>query len=301
MAVAVKKAEGINFGDLSSYAGGFTLPEGKYALEFMFQMHQGTKADGTPAGPNRLGVMVSAHPLDGGEAQKVFYSLGSKAADSFMADPDTGKSLIPVAGGAGANLNNKTNWFILLQSLYNAGLPQGILSNDLTVIDGMHVQTTNIPEPEERKGFGAQTGEAAAEPRRANLIPVVTEILEDGKPWEGSGGLPGATTAKGKAKVTPIAGKKAAPAAPVAEDGDDDGGTMATAASAIADVLGKSEFANGLPKVKLRTECFKALKAAHGEAITNQVMNEVFGKDAVLGAVLAEMGYKLDGMQIKVA
>lgn len=299
-------ASGLMFGDLDFYVGGFTLPEGRYALEFDVRMHAGTKADGTPAGPARLGIMIGAYPLTGGPASNQFLSLGSKAHLSFAPDPNTGKGLVSVPGGPGANANNKTNWFLFLKSLYDCGLPAGIFQNDLTTIDGIWVQTQNIPEPEERKGFGAaKTGEAVEEKRGPSLIPIVTEILDGGKPWEGSGGFEGlgeeaapATPATPAARVAPkapgapIRPAAVAPAAPAAEAPADED-TLTSAINGISAVLEANP--KGCTKLLLRTGTFKAVSGSAGAEVANAVLNQFFGTDAALNSVLGSVGYVVQG------
>lgn len=314
----------INFGDLDTYAGGFTLPEGEYALEFDVRMHAGTKADGSPAGEPRLGVMIGAHPLAGGEAIQQFMSMGTNAHKSFAPDPDTGKGVVRVPGGAGANANNKTNWFILLKSLYDCGLPKGIFTNDLTTIDGVWVRTQNIPEPEDRKGFGAtaKTGEVQKqEERRSGLIPVVTEILEGGKPWEGGGGFdfapaPAAVVApvvrRGPAAVAAPAARVAAAAKPVvarrlappppppvaaeAEGELTEDDVMVAAVNGAAVVLTKNP--KGCPKLTVRTGTFKAVTEAAGPEMASAVIDTLFASDELVDSVISQLGYKVSGTQV---
>lgn len=293
---------GVNFGALNAYSGGFTLPEGDYALDFNVIMHQATDKGGNAKGLARLGVMLTAYPLRGGEPMEQFLSMGSKAAESFAPDPETGKGLVAVAGGAGGNLNNKTNWFLFLKSLYDCGLPEGIFTNDFSVLDGIHVHTQNIPEPEDRKGFQSQTGEAAGEERRSGLVPVVSEIKDDGKPWEGGGGIPEAgapaVVAKPAVKqgVKPgLVARKPVPV-PVAveEEAGEDTDDVATAAvNAVSAVLEKAP--NGLTKVKLRVDVFKAITDAD---MKQAVTDAYFSSDDALNGLLGQVGYVIKGVQV---
>lgn len=310
MAIARKAAQaapvssGPSFGDLGFYSGGFTLPKGKYALEFNVLMYTPTKQDGTPAGNPRLGVMLRAHPLAGGEPQEQFVSMGTKAHLSFM--PDTaGKGLVPVPGGPASTLPKGTNWMLILSSLYDCGLPQGVFTNDITVLDGVHVQTDLVPEPEERKGYGstAATGEAAGqkeERKGSGLIPVVVEILDDGKPWEGTGGIPDASqapTPTAAAKKTVTAAKtKPAPAPVAAPEPEGDEDLMAAAVSGITSVLEKEP--NGTTKLKLRMGAFKSITASHGAEVTQAVMDAYFTSDDALNSVLGQLGYAVKGTNI---
>lgn len=290
----------VAFGALSNYSGGFTLPEGDYALEFDVQMFAGTKQDGSKAGPERLGVMVTAHPLAGGEPTQQFYSMGGKAHLSFAPNPETGKGLVLVPGGAGGSLNNQTNWVLLLKSLYDCGLPEGVFSDDFSTLDGIHVHTAVVPEPESRKGFGAKTGEAEQEERKPGLVAVVTEIKEDGKPWEGSGGIPGAEAPapvkagpKAVAKVAPKVAPKAAPA-PVEEEVSDEDAVHVAAISGMTSVLEKNP--TGCTKIKLRTDTFKAVEEDQRQAVIETYFNK---GDDVLNQILGELGYNIVGAMVK--
>lgn len=329
--------DGINFGSLSIYVAGGGLPEGDYALEFAVRMYQATNQQGVTRGPERLGVMVTAHSLTdpNAEPRDQFYSMGRNAHLSFAPNPDTGKGLVPVPGGAGTTLNNSTNWHFFLKSLYDCGLPDGVFVNDLSVLDGVWVHITNVPEPEERKGFGgAQTGEVAEE-RRAGTIGVVSEILQGGAPWDGGGGFETApapapaarraaparagalaTTARPAARAAAPAARPAARAAapaarPVArraaapppepepvegEVSDDD--IIAAAVSGIEAVLSDPTNAKGISRLKLRTGAFKAISESQGDDMAQAVQEMIFVPDDQLNAVLGELGYQLKGTNI---
>lgn len=291
-------ASTVQFGSLDNYSQGGGVPEDDYCLsDFSFKVHAHTKQDGTSAGPARLGVMITLVSLSGdGEPREQFYSLGSKADQSFAPDSETGKKLVAVPGGPGGSLNNSTNWAVFLKSLYDSGLPQGILSDDLSVLDGVHVHIANIPEPEGRKSFQAQTGEAAGE-RKNNTIAVVTEIKDDGKPWEGTGGVPEAKPAAkangkpaGAVVAKPVTSKVPVKAALVEVSDEQD--MMAVAQSAVASVIAKQ---NGKPLLKLilRTSTFKVLNESHPD-MTQEVMDTFFTSDENTNALLGELGYKLE-------
>lgn len=312
VAAAPPAVEGFNFGDMDLYAGGFTLPEGEYALEFDVRMHAGTKADGTPAGAARLGVMLTAHPLRGGEPVNQFLSMGGSAHLSFAPNPATGKGVVVVPGGAGANPNNKTNWFLFLKSLYDCGLPKGIFTNDLTTIDGVWVRTQNMPEPEERKGFGgSKTGEVQQEERKPGLVPLVSEIIDGGKPWEGSGGFDFTPAAAAPPAVRPAARVAApaaaavrrpvavAPPAPVAEVAADDADVFTAAINGATDVLTKNPA--GVTKLLMRTGTFKAVNEKQGAEMAQAVIDSYFGSDDLLNTVLGQLGFAVVGTSIKPA
>lgn len=298
----------INFGDYGFYVAGGGMPEGNYALEFMTQMFQATnQTTGVAKGPARLGVMVKAHPLDGGEPRNQFYSMGSKSHESFQPNPDTGKGLVAVPDGPGAsNLNNSTNWAYFLKSLYDSGMPQGIFRNDLSVLDGIHVHLHSIPEPEDRKGFqNSKTSEVDGEPRKAGTISVVSEILEGGAPWEGGGGIPDPAAAKAPvakagavkpvAKVAPKVAAKAAPVA-VATEGLTEEELLDLATQGLTTVLEASP--DGIGTLLARTGVFKAIKAAADDETASAVLAAHFATDEAMGEVAAALGYKVAGKKI---
>lgn len=282
----------------SFYSGGFTLPEGKYALTFIVGFEKQKEGANYAA---RLGVHITAHPLSGGEPMEQFLSMGSTAAKSFAPDPETQKTVVAIPGAVGGTLNNKANWFIFLNSLFECGMPE--LKGGFEEIDGIHVHTGLVPEPEDRKGFGAKTGEAAQEkedqkPRQGGMIPVVIEILDSGKPWEGTGGVPDETAAP--AAPTKVVGKiapKTAPAAPAAPAaapaGDED--VLAAAGNGMSAVLGKLKAKETISLLKLKTSTFREVNAAAGGEMGQRVQTEIFGNSDVTNSVLGELGYKLEG------
>jgi hypothetical protein len=263
-------------------------------------MYQGTKKDGSPAGPERLGVMITLHPLGGGEHIEQFYSFGSNAAQSW-APNDSGKGIVAVPGGPGTAPNASTNWAVFLKSLYDSGLPQGVFDDDFSVLDGIHVHMANVPEPQERKGFATKTGEAAVEDK-ARTIAVVTEIKDDGKPWEGTGGLDvsapapkggRATPSKSAVAAVPAAASRRVAPAPTVEKQED--GLYDIAANAVTEVLSLPAHANGCKRLQLRTGTFKAVSTATDAATATKVINEYFSNDEALNELLAPLGYKVKG------
>lgn len=296
-------------GDMSAYSTGGGIPEGDYALSFDVQMFEATKKDGSSAGPARLGVMVTCAPMGGGDAKSQFYSMGSNAHLSWAPDAETGKKIVAVPGGPGTPPNNQTNWAVFLEQLYNSGLPQGVLQDDVSVLDGVWVHMSNVPEPEGRKGFEAQTGEVAVE-RKSRTIAVVTEIKDDGKPWEGGGGMPETATeeapspvpakpaAKVATKVAPKAAAKAAivQAAPEPAEGAED--VEAFAQSYAADILGNNP--KGMGKMLFRTSMFKAINTADATQ-TKTVMDTFFGTDDALNGLINPLGWKVVGPNIVVS
>lgn len=325
---AVQVGGSVNFGDDSFYLGGLGLPEGNYAMEFHSQMFQPTKQNGQPANtPAFLAVMVTAYPIDaagnpiaGAEATEHPLGCGTKTHESFVPSAD-GKGFEAVPGGSGIGMNENCNWSLFRKSLLNSGLPPGTLTNDLSVIDGLWAHTRNIPEPEERKAFRTKksaTGEAAlqqanaaaAEPERGKMCLIVTEILEGGKPWEGTGGLPGeapAPAARVQARpaapraVAPAARKVAAPVAQAepAEMTEDD--LKAAALNGMGEVLSTKPL--GCFKVALSTGTFAAVSAAYkdqgGDDIAGAVIETYFQDNATLDILLGELGYRMNGAKVE--
>lgn len=308
---ATAAASGVNFGDDDFYGGSFNLQEGDYALSFEVRLHAYTKQDGTK-GQENLGVLVTAYPMKDGEfvstePQEQFYSMGRKAKDSFMPN-ETGKGLVPIPGAPSMTLSGLTNWDTLRKSLRDSGLPKGIFTNDLSVLDGIWVHTQNVPEPAERKSLAAtrsNTGEQAMESEQQNrgpqLISIVSEIKEDGKPWEGGGGLPEEKAAsKPNGKIAPKAAAKPAAtkkAAPVQEEADVDDVTTAALSGISAILDGK----NGTTTLMLRTGTFKAVKEAYGDEMAQAVVDTFFGDTDALNGLLGQAGYVAVGPRVQPA
>lgn len=282
----------INFGDLSIYASSsFVLPEGKYKLtSFDVRMHSGFGKDTTNNKP-RLGVMITGiKNLDDAsvEVQDQFYSLGSSADKSFAPNA-AGTGIAPIPGGAGGSLNPSTNWALLLKSFYDSGLPSGTFTNDVSVLNEIMVHMTPVPEPEERKGFQTQTGEAQ-EKRVDRKIPIVTEILEDEPAPAAKPGKPVAVKTPAKAPV------KAAPA-PVAEAEAVDDEIQGAAINGFSAVLEKNP--NGAAKLLFRTGVFKAVTDAVSSEMAQAVIETYFTNDDSLNSILGQLGYSVQSGQIK--
>lgn len=295
---------GVNFGSLDFYVAGGGLPEGNYVwLHMDVRMHSGF---GEKKGIPRLGIFIQMLPLDNPVEEAMreqFYSFGS-AADKSYAPNAEGTGIAAVPGGPAAKFNNSTNWAMLLKSLYDCGMPEGVFTSDVTPMIGTHVHMTNVPEPEERKGFQnkAATGEATQEDRRPGTVAIVSEILDDGKPWEGTGGIPETTPAKPAAKVNgkvQTIKKTAPPPAPVAEEAAGDEDIQSAAINGISAILEKNP--NGCPKLVLRTGTFKAVKDAAGDDMANAVLETFFGDDATLTALLGQVGYTISAGAVKPA
>lgn len=315
----------VNFGDDAFYSGGAGIPEGRYACYFDSIFHQYEKTDGSKAGPEFLAIRVAAYALEAPdeEPRLGYYGMGRKAILSFMPNPDDeGKSLLAVPGGPATSMNDSTNWNLFRKSMLDCGMPPGTLTNDLRAIDGVWLHIVHIPEPEERKGFGAAaTGEAQPEPRRNQTIAVCGEILDGGKPWEGGGGIPEAKPAASTkiARMPTRPGPKAPPAAPppgvaarapgraparpaaappppAVESPAADEDLLSAAQNAAASVIETSP--NGIAKLVLRTGVFKAATKVSGDEVANAVLETYFTDEAALNTLLGTLGYVVDGTKV---
>ena len=296
-------AQGVNFGDADMYVAGGGLPEDDYLMrELNVELYQATTQAGVSRGPVRLGVMITFQSLTDREAdeRKQFYSMGTAASKSFAPNPDTGKGIVAIPGGPGQTLNNTTNWSMFRQSLEDSGLPKGIFTNDVSVLEGTWVHISNVPEPAERKGFvrGAATGEAGAEEvNRPGSVAVVSEILEGGSPWDNGGGEPEeaaapAKAAKGKALAKPKSGR----AAPKASEKSEEEAIKAAAINGIATVLEK--YPDGCPKLIFRTQAFKAVGDSEGAEMAQAVVETYFATPEALELLLAEVSFTLDNGKV---
>lgn len=297
--MAFKKKEAVsaavNFGDIEGglYTGGFSLPEGDYEwTDVSVVMHSGFgEAKPGQSRNARLGVMITLKSLTDPkeEERKMFYSLGSSADKSFMPDPNTGKGIVPVAGGSGAGLPNSTNWHVLLQSLYDAQMPRGFFTNDTSVFEGMHAHMTLVAEPKERAGFTSKTSEVEQE-RKNNNIAVVSEVLDSGRPWEAEAPAKPVTKANGAVKPA-----KSAPVVEESEDVDEE--TKAIAIGGLAEVLEKN--AGGMAKMSLKLAAAKAVKASTKDDNLMSASAELYNNDEALTAMLAECGFEIKGALVK--
>lgn len=325
---AAPAAPAVNFGESSFYSGMMMMPEGDYALYHDIRMHAFTKKDGVTKGVEDLGVMVTAYPLNGGEPHEQFYRMGRKAKESFapnmalvVTDADgveRCKGIQAIPGSSGTGLSGMTNWDLYRKSLLDCGLPEGVFTNDISVLDGLWAHIQNQPAPAERKQFGSKTAEREGEEEQKgpDLVPVVTEILQGGEPWNGGGGLPDAASAPApKAPAArPAAARAAAPAArtaaparrapapaPVEEEeaaeeaaGEVTEESVAQAAlEGITAVLEK----DGKPmKIKVKTGTFSHVQKLYGDEMA-QAVSETLNDEGQLKQLMASAGYKLVGAQ----
>ena len=158
----------------------------------------------------------------------------------------------------------------------------------------------NVPEPKERATFQSQTGDATGDKKYTRNIAVVTEIFDDGKPWEGTGGIPEAKPAKkGLVKVPPKAAKKPEPEPELEEDtAEIDEDTQTAALGALAAVLEKAP-KTGTPKAALKLNAGKAVKKDYGDDMFQAVVSMCFENDDVLEQMLDSLDFKLAGPMVK--
>lgn len=318
----------VSFGSMDFYSGSRSIPENDYALEFNWQNFTPKKPDGTPLGTMRLVVMVSHYPMTGGNVIEFPLGVGEKAHESFQPDPDNPKCLLAVPGGPGQSISKLSNWGIYLGSLYHpvlepeAGLPEGTLDNDFSVIDGLQAHVMMQPEPEARKNLPkSTTAELQGDDQRkgSGLVPMVMSILPDGKPWEGTGGFPDGATAPApaapvaptpaparRAPAAPAARPAAAPAAApraaarpvarpttappvVAAPSGVDENLLAAATMAAADVFAK--YPDGVERNAFRMELFKILQATSNAAEANAIVKPIFATDVALNQLVNPLSF----------
>ena len=305
----------VNFGADGFFTGAIGLPEGNYACSFSWQIYQPVKADGTPSKtPAFLAAIGEVTPIDQqgnalGEPTEMVLSCGRDAHESFLPSED-GKGLVGVPNGKSAGIWSLSNFAIFFDSLKQVGLPPGLISASLEPLDGVWLHLTNIPEPEQKKAAAkkarAKTGMSAImsggqqDDDRERTVIVATEILEGGKPWEGTGGIPDGSAPKAAPKkaATPAAKKTVAAPAPAAPAATDDETVGTAALETVAQVLGS--YPQGMTKVNLRVQAFQALTKTYGDEIA-QAAQALLQTDDMLTAVLGEVGYKIVGLMVKPA
>ncbi len=173
-------------------------------------------------------------------------------------------------------------------------MPENV-GDDLSALEGIVVHITNVPEPEERKGFRSSTSEVQIE-QKDRKIPVVMEIKS--APWMETAETPAKAPAKPAPKLavaTPVKPKvNGKPAPPPATEPEGDNKTAID--NAVASFLEANP--NGTKKATLRMACFRTLA---DNPARQDIMNEYFSDDEALGGVLGEIGFKVDGDVISLA
>lgn len=272
-----------------TYVQGGGFPEGDYVWnDLTVQMHDGF---GEKKSQPRLGVMITMANDEGTERQQ-FYSFGS-AADKSFAPHESGKGIVRVPGGPKTTLQAGTNWYIMLQSLYDCGMPPETFINDFSVLDGIKVHMQSVDEPSERASIQSRTGDVETT-RIPGKIAVVSEIKEAG--WmEAEPAKPGP---KAVAKpVAKAAAKKAPEPEPEPEVEEDE--TIRTAAQGgLATALEKCTKV-GMAKATVRTQAAKAVLKMYDQDTMTAVTETYLTDDEKLTEVLAEIGFVVKGPMIK--
>lgn len=297
------KYETVSFGDSTLYTAGAMIPDGKYALEFDNVIDRGKEGKGA----EKLAVKVKFYPLPYSEGAKVLehtYGMGKAAHLSMRPHPDNPKQLVKVPDGPNPNFNDNTKWAIFKNSLHQAGMEEGILTDTFEAIDGVHVVIANQPAPKEWAEIGknadlAGEGGPQTNGNRPTMIPVVSMIEDDGKPWENGGGIP---TGEAAPKVAKPNGKL--PAKPVV--------AKSKAKVAVEDIAEIAELAisahmavkaneDGCSKTALKAGAFAWIGKNHDEDTANKFMEEVAEDNDVLSGILGKLGYEIKGIKISPA
>lgn len=325
----------VNFlGDDSFYFGGMGIPEGNYVCYFTTQMFQPTKMNGQPSGfPAFLAVMLTPYPIQktgeiGEPMDAVPLGCGTNAHKSFQPSADS-KGFDAIPGGTASGMAGTTNWNLFRNSMKECNGEPLPASSDLSVLDGIWVHIQNVPEPEERTKFKSSRKSEAQILAEANgdvvedvvrgpkLVPVVTEILEGGKPWEGGGGLGQAAPAPvAVAAPRPVAGPHAvaaparrvpvAPPAPVAAPIEEEAAVLSDEDLAIIAMQGATDYLSATAKaanwsgtsIQLRTGVFAAVAKAQGNDIANAVLEMYFGSEENVNVLVNQLGFKQVGNKV---
>lgn len=299
----------------SFYSGGFLVPQGYYVITDMTVMlYRGHKGDQ----PEVLGCMVSFVPLtDPKEENKKsqFYGFGSQAHKSFMPNPQHGKGIVPIPGAPATGFNESTNWNIFRKSFFDCNLPQGIVTDRVDPLEGTWVYLQHIPEPEERKSFNTNsTAEVQQTARADKKIAVIGQILDGGKPWEGTGGWPAGPVNVGNghapapvaastlvrpatAPLMPPTPQFTPPPPPAPPAGMDTVDIQTHAMNAIADTLEKLAIAGQVAPQRLavRNDVFNLVATKSGEQTATAVLTQVIDIPQNFETILGSLGYKTQG------
>lgn len=333
-----KPAVGINFLDYDQYQSGGGIPNGRFILyfdpmNFKPEPRSGVRQQFSDA---RLGVMVTAYnPDNKDDIHTQFLAFGKDLNKAYTVNPDPNiKGLLPIPGAAAIPFPASSNWGYFLKSMLDMGMPRNYATNDLTAMDGVWADVAQNPEPEDRKGYRnsakAMSEVEAPEIKGSGKILQIVDFVENGKPWEGGGGMPEgfpehnitnilkkpAPATAGAAKPSPRPGPvapKPGPKPPVsaakgpakpapkaaAEATDLDPMEVHDAAiQAIAAILGEN--VDGLLRIKLRNGVF-ANSNKTNPAMGQAILEQFFATDDSLNGILGEIGYVIEGLNVVVA
>lgn len=250
----------------SDFVEGGAVPVDRNLLweKVRFALFNYTKKDGTIVATTTSAEVH--YKDDDGQEFVQNYSVGDP--ERFQPSSD-GKTLVAV--GAAPNLSKSSNFYLLINSLINAGFPENKVTDDISMLDGLYTYNIGLPEPK-RAGLVRPTVEG--EQVRERVISVPSQILR--LPWEKS---------KGKAAAARPAAVKAALA--VSAEIADENGIVAKA----VEFIGKRVDDSG-----------KAVRQSVAVAVFRDLAKDP-DKDAIAGmiftggpeflAALAAQGYSL--------
>ena len=110
-------------------------------------------------------------PEPGAQEFVQHYSVGDPER---VVPSEDGRSL--VIKGENQALNRSSNFFILMQHLESAGLPDGFMDDDFTVLEGMVTHNIGVPEPT-RAGL-PRAATPAEEGRRVRILAVPDDVIK---------------------------------------------------------------------------------------------------------------------------
>jgi len=229
-----------------------------------FTLFNYTKKDGTVVATTTAAEI--AYKDDDGQEFVQNYSVGDP--ERFLPSED-GKTLVQV--GASEALSKSSNFYLLINSLINAGFPENKLSDDISTLDGLYTYNIGLPEP---KRAGLQRAVAEGEVQREKVISVPSQVLR--LPWEKGKGKPAAK----------------APAAATEEEGNDEDATAKT----LDFVANHLDEEGNTTRQKLAVAVFKELaKDPDKDAIAGLIFKPEFA------ATLLANGYTVSGEAISKA
>lgn len=222
-----------------------------------FALFSYTKKDGTVVATTTAAEIT--YKDDDGQEFVQNYSVGDP--ERFIPSSD-GKTL--VATGVAQALSKSSNFYLLINSLINAGFPENHLSEDISQLGGLYAYHIGLPEPK-RVGLVRQAEEGA----RERVISVPSQILR--LPWEKGKGK---AATKATAKVTEV----------------EEGGMEDITEKALAFVAAHLDGDGNTTRQKLAVAVFKDLaKDPDKDAIAGLIFKPEFV------ATLLAVGYKVSG------
>lgn len=161
----------------SEFIEGGVVPVDKNLLwrECRFNLFNYTKKDGTVVATTTAARIIYV------DDDKNEYVQQYSAADPERFVPsEDGKTLVAV--GSAQALAKSSNFYLLLNALLNAGMPENQIGDDISVLDGLYTYNIGLPEP---KRAGLRREVAAGEEERQRVISVPAKILK--APWDKDG------------------------------------------------------------------------------------------------------------------